>query len=480
MLIRIIRHDLRLLVADKTLWIVAVLFAILIGYGTFNGMRWAEIRARVTRDLDERGKTSLTKLKEEAAAYETGAKPIPAASPTATPAPLLPTGKNYTIILPPAPLTALSLGQADIYPYSTTVDIYTSKHQIFNFYEQDNPLNLLAGNFDLAFVFVFLFPLVILVVSYNLLSGEKEGGTLAMTLAQSPVGLRRFLTGKVLSRLLVVLGLATVFSIAGFALAGVDFSDPDTLTRILLWFVVIALYAIFWFAVAAAVNALGFSSATNAGLLAGIWIVLVIVMPALLNVAATTLHPAPSRIEFVSKQREADNFTRSAGEQLLAQFYGDHPELVPAGRLDLAEFSRRFFAVRQEMQWRMLPELERFDDSLEEQNALVSRYRVLSPAVVVQESLNDIAGTSAARHKNFVAQIRSFVDEWQAFFVPRVMRKEVFKSTDYDQIPRFDFTEEPTTAIGSRVGTGALLLLLPSLLIGALAFWRLRAFPLIG
>jgi ABC-2 type transport system permease protein len=214
--------------------------------------------------------------------------------------------------------------------------------------------------------------------------------------------------------------------------------------------------------------------------LVGIWIVLVVVVPSVLNVAASTAHPVPSRLEFVSKVREADNYTRSEGQKLLAKYYGDHPELVPAGELDLNDFTRRFYAVRQENQRRLLPEMLRFEEQLERQQGLINRYRLLSPAVVMQESLNTIAGTSAERQKEFVAQVRGFMDEWQGFFVPLVFRKVMLKTADYDRVPRFKFQEESTSAVAARVGIGLILLLAPGLLIGAFALARLRRYPLVG
>lgn len=470
------RHDFRLLAADKTLWIITALFVVLIGYGTFNGARWTNLRLAAAQEFQEKGEKNFNRLKTEAIEYESGAKPVP----TTTPEAFAPTGKNHPVALPPSQLTVLSIGQSDIYPYSATVDIYTSKHAVFNFYEQDNPLNLLAGRFDLAFVFVFLFPLLILAISYNLLSAEKENGTLAMTLAQSPLGLGKLLAGKILIRLLVVLTLAVSLTLVGLLISGVNIFAPDVLPRLLLWTAAIGLYACFWFALAALVNAFGYSSATNAMILAGAWILLVVVSPAVLSVAATTLHPTPSRLEFVSKQREADNYTRSAGEKLLGKYYGDHPELVPAGQLDLNDFTRRFYAVRQEMQRRMLPEVEQFERQLQAQQTLLNRYRILSPPVILQDALNDIAGTSTARQKTFVAQIHGFIEDWQAFFVPRVMRKENLKAADYETIPRFGFREESNAAIFNRVGAGLLLLLIPILLVVGLIVWRLRRFPLIG
>jgi ABC-2 type transport system permease protein len=40
--------------------------------------------------------------------------------------------------------------------------------------ELPNPVNLLAGNFDLAFVLIYLFPLLLIVFCYGLFSAERE------------------------------------------------------------------------------------------------------------------------------------------------------------------------------------------------------------------------------------------------------------------------------------------------------------------
>jgi ABC-2 type transport system permease protein len=73
---------------------------------------------------------------------------------------------------------------------------------------------LLSGRFDLAFVILYLYPLLILSLGYNLVSGEKEAGTLALTLSQ-PVALRTLVAGKVAMRFAFVLALAVALSLAG-------------------------------------------------------------------------------------------------------------------------------------------------------------------------------------------------------------------------------------------------------------------------
>jgi len=476
MLKQIMRHDLRLLAADKLLWIIAAIFLVLITAGIYNGANWTTARKTSVAALEQKGLDALQKQKAEVAEYETGAKPLP----SATPAVFLVSGKAAPVVLPPAPLAAVSIGQSDIYPYSASVDIMTEKNDLFQEYEQDNPLNLLAGRLDLAFVFVFIFPLLILAISYNLLSAEKENGTLQLSMANAAVSIQKIAAGKILTRLLIILALSIGFSLIGLALSGVNFADSETLARLGLWISAIAAYALFWLAAAILVNSFGLSSATNATVLGGIWIFVAVIMPSLLNVAATTLHPVPSRLEFVSKIREADNQTRSAGEKLLQTYYGDHPELAPPGGMSQSQATQRFYAIRQERQKRLLPEVERFETQLAAQQNLISNYRILSPAVVMQESLNDIAGTSTERQKSFVAQIREFVGVWHNVLIPKLMRRETLKATDYDNLPRFDFREESTAIIANRLSIGILLLLIPAVLLGILAFARLRRFSVVG
>lgn len=472
MLTRIMRHDLRLLAADKILWIVAALMLVLIAGGIYNGVQWTKSQRATIAGIEEKALGELDKLKSEAVEFDSGVKPLPSPFPPA----ILPTGKNAPVILPSAPLATISIGQSDIYPNSTTVNVMTEKNDLFQEHELDNPLQLLTGKFDLAFVLVFIFPLLILALSYNLLSTERENGTLSLTMANAAVSVKKILAGKIFLRLLLILALALSFSLGGLLLGGVNLLAAENAGRVGLFVSAITFYALFWFAVAALVNVLGYSSAANATVLGGVWVLVTVIMPSFLNVAATTIHPVPSRLEFISKVREADNQTRSEGEKFLNSYYADHPELAPPAGLTQSQAQQRFYAIRQERQKRLMPEVEQFERQLAAQQNLVANYRVLSPAVVMQETLNDIAGTSVQRQKSYVAQIREYVGAYQNFLVPKMMGREFLKSADYDKIPRFTFREESLENVGRRAIYGILLIFIPTLFCGVFAFWRLQKF----
>lgn len=87
-------------------------------------------------------------------------------------------------VLPPTPLAIVATGQSDLYP--AAIKVTSGGKDSFLFSDEiENPAHLASGSIDLAFVLVFLFPLAILALCYDLISGEREKGTLALTLASA-------------------------------------------------------------------------------------------------------------------------------------------------------------------------------------------------------------------------------------------------------------------------------------------------------
>jgi ABC-2 type transport system permease protein len=474
MLTRIFRHDLRLLIADRTLIVFAVLFALLIAYAISSGVTWAHKRAELARQWYEDGLTALASARQQVADIEQGKQPASAA-PFA--------GWVFTVKLPaampPAPLAPLSVGQADLYPFATTIDIYTTKDALFKNYETDNPTTLLAGRFDPAFVIIYLYPLLIIALAYNLLAQEREEGTLALTLAQ-PVRLRDVICGKVAARLSITLTLVIGLTLISLAVSGVNFAAPGAAQRLAWWLLLVIAYTLFWFVITMWADARGRSSAANATVLVGVWLLLVVIAPSLLSIVVTSLYPAPSRLDFIQRMRRNDNEVSRLGERVLAQYHGDHPELAPPGKLDWNDLQSRFFVVGQEKEGRTLPLIKAYDEQLARQQMLVDRLRFLSPAVVMQEAMNALAGADRARYQHFRAQVEAYLDEWHAYSAPRSFRQIKLRSSDYDALPRFNFREESDMRVTRRAFAGLLGLLLPAVAIGWLTLRALRRYPLVG
>lgn len=115
--------------------------------------------------------------------------------------------------------------------------------------EIENPHRLLVGRFDLASVLIFFYPILILALSYNMLSAEQEQGTLALTLSQA-LSLATFASGKVLLRAIILVGTVVVCTLAALVIGGVDLAGPGDLPRLALWVAVVVACGAFWFGLA--------------------------------------------------------------------------------------------------------------------------------------------------------------------------------------------------------------------------------------
>jgi ABC-2 type transport system permease protein len=173
------------------------------------------------------------------------------------------------------------------------------------------------------------------------------------------------------------------------------------------------------------VNSRGWSSSANAMTLAGIWLVLVAIVPSVLNVVISTVHPLPSRIALVEAAREAQSRALTHIGQRTA--------------IDLDERARSSLLQIMEAEAEVAPVLRRFDEQLDKQQAQVQRWRWLSPAVMTQLTLTQIAETDGERYKRFAAATERFRTRWRYYLLPIYPRQ--FSSSDVEGIPRFTFVE---------------------------------------
>lgn len=479
MLLRIAKNDWRNLKSDRTLWAVAALLACTILYGVHNGASWVRFQKKTidaaVADETERH-SHIKKGIEDANAGRT--------APPSWKDPRNPYAVGYRLgsryaTMPPAPLASLAAGQSDLLPYYFRVTV-NSRDTLMGNDEIENPIHLLSGRFDLAFVIIYLFPLMILAPTYNLISGEKEDGTFAMTLSQ-PVSLRTLALGKIGFRAGFVLGVGAILSIAGAILSGVDLTADGVLPRLAVWIGVVTAYALFWFGLAIAVNARGYSSATNAMALSGFWLVLVLFVPAVLNVVVKTVHPVPSRVEMIQAMRRASDDVVAQRSRVMAQFLEDHPELGPASSADAsAQYAIRVVAITEELERRVHPVLAAFDDQVSRQQELADRYRFLSPAVLTQAALYDLAGTGVHRYKHFLGLASDYHEVWQGHIQPMMVQSVKLAPENIDSLPRWRYREEDIGAVLGRVWPNFAALALLALAVISSGVRMVRRYPVAG
>ncbi len=381
MLGTLMKYDWRNLSADRAPLAVAVVLGAAIAYGAFNGSEWIRFQKRaISEALAEEGER-FDRIRGEIPKIDSSEKIVTAFADPWQPQSF---GRNMGTryaVMPPAPLGALAIGQSDLYPYYFRVST-NSKETFLNNDEVENPVHLLAGRFDLA---------------------------------SQPVSLRRVVMAKVLLRAAFVAALAVLLSVVGVIIGGADLSAEGTWPRLFVWAAVTAVYGAFWFALAIAVNAMGRGSATNAMMLAGAWLLFVIVIPSVLNVAIKAAYPVPSRVELIQAIRVAGDESTRQGSKLLARYLEDHPELAPPsnGPGGPPDFGTLLVAVNEATERKVQPVLAEFDAQLASriersplQTLPRSSGRISSPVASLLRASNSEEGEARRRRPRQVARLR--------------------------------------------------------------------------
>ncbi|MCG8468935.1 MAG: DUF3526 domain-containing protein [Gemmatimonadetes bacterium] len=460
-----VRHEWRLLRADRLLTATLGLFAVLFLYALLNGSAWVRFQEDTLGALAEARDERDARTRAELRRIASGGQPSSPFRDPRAPNVLGSQRNSRPAALPPGPLATLAIGQSDLLPFYYDVSIYTNDQTFLQNGEVENPLHLLVGRFDLAFVLVYLLPLLVLALSYNVLSGERERGTLPMTLAQ-PVSARSTLGVKLVFRVIVVLFLALGVSVVGGLATGVR-----DVGRLALWSTIVTSYAIFWLGLATWVNSRGRSSAWNATVLVGAWLLLVVVFPAAVNVAAGLLHPLPSRVEMITVQREASNEAVNRRSELLARYLEDHPEMSGAVVSEASSSAALAWAATEEVNRRLGEVVERYQGRLEEQRRLIGTYRYASPALLAHDALLETAGTGDGRFSRFEAQVRGFAQELKDFFVPAILAGDRMTEAVVADIPSFRYREAGFQTVVGRI-VPALAALLAMTLLVSVPGWR--------
>jgi ABC-2 type transport system permease protein len=474
----LLRHEWRQMSREKTLWLMTFLLSGLMIYAAFNGSAWIDFQDRMMRKTSAEETERLNAMRTELEQIERGeAKPKMFRDPSRPGWVGEFLGARYANF-PNNSLAPLSIGQRDLYPYYFRVSTLSADNFI-NDDEIENPFNLLTGRFDTAFVIVYLLPLFILAISYNLLSGEKENGTLQLLLSQ-PLSVKTLLIGQVSARAIYVICLIGLLGVVGaVVVGGADLSNGETILRLALWIFAVVLYALFWFAMAAFVNSFGKSSPTNAVTLFTIWIALTVIVPAFLTLLTTNIYPVESRLKLITEIREEKRKISDRANEILEEFYLKNTDLRPF-EPDKKDYMPGFYAAQIERDKKLLPKLKSYETQLARQNALDENLRVISPPLSMQSALNDLAATSFYRYQNFLDQVHIFHAEWQQFFLPKLFKRESLRADDYDRFPKFELADEPFGAVLQRIFFGLCSILIPTFLIGILTVRQLKKFSVAG
>jgi ABC-2 type transport system permease protein len=369
----------------------------------------------------------------------------------------------------PSQWAPISIGQRDIQPFNLKIRLLALHGQL---YDADvvNPLLAAFGNFDLSFVLVLLAPLLVIALSYDVWSSEREYGTWDLVRSQ-PMREMHVLGVKLAIRMGVILAALALILVQSALVLNLPF-DVRFLSALLLTMT----YVIFWTGMAAVVIATGRSSDFNLVTLLGLWIFLTVLAPALANVALSVRYPLPEALELTVKQRQGYHSTWDRPvQETMAEFYKHYPEWKTFPVPDDRYSNAWYYAMQQRGDDEATPAATAYFETLRQRDRWMESAATIIPPVAFQLALNDIARTDLDSHLRYLASVQSFHEKLKRFFFPVIFHERTIAEVDWSSVPLHRFRDDRQVRLldthGIRLAASAAL----SLIIGWLTLrWRLR------
>jgi ABC-2 type transport system permease protein len=204
----------------------------------------------------------------------------------------------------------------------------------------------------------------------------------------------------------------------------------------------VTVYIFFWFLISFLINLFGNSSGSNAVTLIAVWVVFVLLIPSIISQTANSFYPVPSRTIMIHEYREAKALAEKKADEILKTYYREHPEYAPKDTTQQNQYSWWLgnFAASDVINQSVQPVLDDYNEALNKQQSWVNRLRFLSPAILLQDGLNDLAGTSPAHYTDFRNQVIAFADTWRHYFIPRMFKNEKMKSDELGSLPKHSYS----------------------------------------
>ena len=349
---------------------------------------------------------------------------------------------KFSLVNKTLPINSLSIGQRDVNPSIQSVTIRGLEGQKYDS-ELNNPSNLLAGNIDFSFVLLYLFPLLIIAFSYNIISEEKESGTWKIVATQSP-NTFLYILKLFYVRILSLTALVTVL-----LLTAVFFLKTPIDQSFLIFYGIAVLYILFWFAVCFFIVSLQKNSNYNAVILLTIWLFLIIIVPAAVNTYIVNTYKVPEALELTLKQRNAYHEKWDTDKnETMEKFYKHYPQFrsykIPADK----EFSWLWYYAMQQMgDDESAAESKELETKLEQRNRAGELIAQFIPTLHTQIQLNEIAKSDLQNQLLFLKETKTFHEKMRLYFYPKIFNNASVDQENWQNFKVKTFTDSTSVSV---------------------------------
>ncbi len=319
----------------------------------------------------------------------------------------------------PDPSIVYNIGQSEQYGFYKRVTFWSSPFDADLAEEIANPERLQFGRLDFGFVVIYLLPLLLLVLLYNIKGDEQDNGYLPIIEIQSGSINSWLLTRVAFYACVAFLSLLLMFFYGGF-LTGVFASETAPILGIVL---LLLFYLLFWTVIYFLILKYGGGTAKNTLMMAGVWLLLTFIVPASVYQFVSIKNPASLMTDLIdAKSDEREQLFDQPADTLRSMLFERFPEIVDSplakdsSRIARA-ISRSVSSLANEL---LKKSIVRIENENREKNALISLSYWFNPVSFFQDRFNALTATHYQDFLAFRNQLQTLIDKQIALLVPEI------------------------------------------------------------
>lgn len=310
----------------------------------------------------------------------------------------------------PSKAVVFNIGQAEQYGFYKKVTFRAGPYDADMSSELANPERLQVGSLDFGFTLLYLSPLLLLILLYNIKSTENETGILSLIEVQA--GSRdSWLLGRVLFYILLV--LLTLFLLIGYGslLNAVTSMPLVVIGKILL---LSAAYILFWSVLYYFILTKSMSILGNTLKMVGLWLIFAFIIPAAVHQWVSVVKPANLMTDLIDAKRdERQAIFQRADSLIQADLNALFPEILDSPAMKKGEnvtflMNRSGAALQNELNKQAIASIEA---DFKQKNAIIEGSFWFNPVAFFQNQLNRITETHFDDYQSYRDEVQLLVDK---------------------------------------------------------------------
>ncbi len=309
----------------------------------------------------------------------------------------------------PSPAMVYSIGQSEQYGYYKKITFNSSPYDSDLSEEIANPERLQIGTFDFSFALLYLLPLMLLILFYNIKSTEIEQGFMPLIEVQNS-SKKIWILIRASFYSLLIFFVNIILIIYGSMLTNTHELTSNFFGYIFFYtFLYILLWTVLYFIVLIGSK----STLLNTLQMSTIYLSLAFIVPGIIHQALSISKPPNFMIELIDVRDQRQGLYDSPSDVIQSQLNIQFPQILDS---PIYRDSSKSETVRSQSMPAMVNELKKenirlIEKEVQSRKDFIGRFFILNPVIFFQNRFNLLSETHFDNYQNYRDEIQILIDK---------------------------------------------------------------------